>query len=663
MGKSIDYAAVGLKCGIEIHQQLNSATKLFCACPNQLQGTRDPDFRILRKQRPVLGEEGKFDEGMLSEFLKGGSVIYEGYYDCTCTYELDETPPFACDEECIDIALEICALFKMDIVREMHVCRKNYVDGSVPAGFQRTMEIGQNGRLTLKNGEEIGIENIFLEEDAARRIKTEGKISYFRVDRLGIPLVEITTTPDIHDPEDARETAYRIGLLLRSTNKVKNIIGSTRQDINVSIAGGKRIEIKGVQKLDWIPLLIQNEVLRQQKLIEIKDKLKQKSFSATDIKNKPVDLTNVFQKTNCKFVKAGIKRKEKLIGLKIPGFKGIFGTEVLPNRRFGTEVADKVKVITGLKGLIHSDEPLIEKYQFSEEEIEQANQKLEINEGDLFILLLAKGKALETALNVIIERCKQAYIGVPEETRQAQEDGIHVFLRELGGEKRLYPDTDTPPIILSENRINAFEDKLPLYPWDVIKIYSKKYQLEEFLIEDLIMTGKLPLFDELITKYPDNPMLIVRAITDMVKVLHREEKDTNNLHPNHYHQIFKGLKEEIIAKEAIQKILRVWCDEPNLPLTRAKAKAGVQSVNESKLDEIITDLVRKNQDLIKSRGRGAVGPLMGDLMKIVGRGSIDGKILSSKLSQAISKILPNSQTTPKKKKEKKNTTKSKKVKN
>ena len=226
----------------------------------------------------------------------------------------------------------------------------------------------------------------------------------------------------------------------------------------------------------------------------------------------------------------------------------------------------------------------------------------------------------------------------------------------------LYPDTDTPPIILSENRINAFEDKLPLYPWDVIKIYSKKYQLEEFLIEDLIMTGKLPLFDELITKYPDNPMLIVRAITDMVKVLHREEKDTNNLHPNHYHQIFKGLKEEIIAKEAIQKILRVWCDEPNLPLTRAKAKAGVQSVNESKLDEIITDLVRKNQDLIKSRGRGAVGPLMGDLMKIVGRGSIDGKILSSKLSQAISKILPNSQTTPKKKKEKKKNKKEKKEK-
>ncbi|MHA1672169.1 MAG: Glu-tRNA(Gln) amidotransferase subunit GatE [Promethearchaeota archaeon] len=633
-----DYKAVGLKCGIEIHQQLASKSKLFCACRNDLQGTREPDFRILRKQRPVLGEEGEFDKGMLSEFLKKGSVIYEGYYDCTCTYELDETPPFACNEECIDIALEISQLLKMNIVRELHVCRKNYVDGSVPGGFQRTMELGQDGKLLLKSGKEIGIENIFLEEDAARRIETKGKTTYFRVDRLGIPLVEITTTPDIHDPEEAREAAYRIGLLLRSTNKVKTVIGSTRQDINISIKGGQRIEIKGVQKLDWIPELIKNEVHRQQILIEIRKLLKKGTITADDVILKPVDLTTIFKNTECRFVKAGIGRKSKFMGLKIPGFKSIFGKEVLPNRRFGTEVAEKVKTIAGLKGLIHSDEDLIKKYQFSEKEIQLTKEKLEIGTEDLFILLLAKGQPLETALDVIIGRCKMAFDGVPEETRQAKDDGTHVFLRELGGEKRLYPDTDTPPIILDEQRIALIGDTLGPYPWDLIAEYSKKYQLERELIEDLVMRGKIPLFDSLISLMPDNPMLVLRTITDMVKVLHREEKNVDNLEERHFRELLLGVSGKEIAKEAMEDILRVWTDTPNVTLIKAKEKAGIGSFDLSTLDAIVEDLIQKNIELVQSKGRGAMGPLMGDLMKIVGRGAVDGKILSAKLAKTIGQI-------------------------
>lgn len=638
METPLDYDAVGLKCGIEIHQQLDSATKLFCNCPTELQGTREPDFRILRKQRPVLGEEGKFDAGMLSEFLKRGSVIYEGYFDCNCTYELDETPPFPVDEECIDIALEICSLLKMNIVREMHVCRKNYVDGSVPGGFQRTMEIGQNGKLLLKNGKEIGIENIFLEEDAARRIETQGKTTYFRVDRLGIPLVEITTTPDIHHPEAAREAAYRIGLLLRSTNKVKTIIGSTRQDINISIKGGQRIEIKGVQKLDWIPELIENEIHRQLKLIEIKNYLADLSIQPEDIKRDPVDLTDVFKDTKCRFVQTGIKKKLQFIGLRIPEFQGIFGKEVLPNRRFGTEVADKVKVIAGLKGLIHSDEALQEKYQFSAEEIQQTKEKLHVGPKDLFVLLLAKGQPLDAALDVIVGRCKLAFDGVPEETRQAIEDGIHLFLRELGGEKRLYPDTDTPAIILPEDRITTIGNSLGPYPWDIMEKYAKKFQLEQDLIEDLIMTGKLPLFEELIPIMPDNPMLVLRTITDMVKVLHREERNVDILELQHFKSLLEGVRDNVVAKEAMEEILRMWTGNPTLTLLQAKEKAGISSFDINQLDQVIADLIEKNMALVEAKGRGAIGPLMGDLMDIVGRGAIDGKVLSSKLAQAIGKL-------------------------
>ena len=649
MKKDFDYDELGLKIGIEIHQQLASKNKLFCNCPNELQGTRSPDFTVLRKQRPVLGEEGKFDKGMLVEFLKKGSVVYEGYYDCTCTYELDETPPFHFDEECLDITLEICALFKTEVIREAHVCRKNYVDGSVPAGFQRTIEIGQNGKLLLKSGKEIGIENIFLEEDAARRIKTEGKTSFFRVDRLGVPLNEITTAPEIHTPEEAKDAAYRIGLLLRSTNKVKRVIGSTRQDINISIKGGERIEIKGVQKLDWIPLLVKFECQRQLSLIEIKKNLKKLNLKPSNIKKDTKDLSKLFKNTPCRFVKNGIKSGQKLIAMKIPGFKGIYGKELNPNRRFATEIAEKIKVLTGLKGLIHSDEDLLGKYKFTEKEITQTKEKLDIGENDLFILLLAKGKPLEIAIDIIVDRTKQAFKGVPEETRKAQDDGTHIFLRELGGKKRLYPDTDSQAFIISDERIQRIKQSIGPYPWDIIDDYSKKYKISGELFEDLIMTGKLQLFDKLIKILPDNPTLVIRTITDMLKVLHREKRDIKQLEEQHFSTLLKGLKKGIIAKEALESILRTWIDFPGLTLEKAKKKAGISSFDLNDLDEIIQEIIDKNIELIKARGRGATGPLMGDVMKKVGRGVVDGKILSSKLQKLMSPYLTNKKSTKKKK--------------
>ncbi|QEE14525.1 Glu-tRNA(Gln) amidotransferase subunit GatE [Promethearchaeum syntrophicum] len=641
MKTDFNYESLGLKIGLEIHQQLDSKKKLFCNCPNELQGTRAPDFTILRKQRPVLGEEGKFDKGMLVEFLKKGSIVYEGYYDCTCTYELDETPPFHYDEECLDITLEICALFKMEIIREAHVCRKNYVDGSVPAGFQRTMEIGQNGKLLLKTGKEIGIENIFLEEDAARRIKTEGKTSYFRVDRLGVPLNEITTAPEIHTPEEAKDAAYRIGLLLRSANKVKRVIGSTRQDINISIKGGERIEIKGVQKLDWIPLLVNFECQRQLSLIEIKKNLKKKNLKSSVIKKETKDLSKFFKNTPCRFVKKGIKNGQKLIAMKIPGFKGIYGKELNPKRRFGTEVAEKIKILTGLQGLIHSDEDLQGKYKFTEKEIKKIKAELKIEENDLFILLLAKGRPLDDALDIIIERTKQAFNGVPEETRRAQDDGTHIFLRELGGGKRLYPDTDTQSFIISEERIQKINQSIGAYPWDIIDEYSKKYKLSGELFENLIMTGKLQLFDKLIKILPDNPTLVIRTITDMLKVLHRENRNIKQLTEKHFSTLLKGLKKGVIAKEALESILRIWIDFPELTLEKAKKKAGITSFDLKNLDEIIQDIIDKNIDLIKTRGKGATGPLMGDVMKKIGRGVVDGKILSSKLQELMIPYLTN----------------------
>ena len=247
----IDYKKLGLMCGIEIHQQLDTETKLFCRCENKLRGQDPAEYILTRTFRPVLGEEGKFDPAMLVEFKKKNIVEYEGFNDCTCTYEIDETPPFKCNMNAMDIALEIGLLLNLNMVDEFHVCRKNYVDGSVPAGFQRTGIIGINGSIPISSEKEIGINLLCLEEDSCRKSGEGKNLIKFRLDRLGIPLVEVTTAPDINDPEEARQAALRIGILLRSTGKVKKELGAIRQDLNVSIKGGERIEIKGVQKLDW----------------------------------------------------------------------------------------------------------------------------------------------------------------------------------------------------------------------------------------------------------------------------------------------------------------------------------------------------------------------------------------------------------------------------
>jgi len=352
-----DYDELGLICGLEIHQQLDTKTKLFCRCPSKLQGTRAPDFNIMRYMRPVLGEMGTFDKAMLTEYKKGKTIIYEGYNDVICTYELDDTPPFSCNEEARKIVLKIALLLNANIIEEMHVSRKNYLDGSVPSGFQRTMILGTDGYITLKNDKKIRIDILSLEEEAARKIKTDNKTNFYKLDRLGIPLVEVTTKPDINTPEECRECAERIGLLLWITN-VKKVLGSIRQDVNVSIKSGTRIEIKGVQKLSWIPLLINHEISRQLNLIEIREELKNRKVSEKDIPKEPVDLTSLMAKSKSKFIATSIKSGKKLYGFNFKGFKGIFGKELMEDYRFGTELSSKVKVISGIKGIIHSDENL-----------------------------------------------------------------------------------------------------------------------------------------------------------------------------------------------------------------------------------------------------------------------------------------------------------------
>jgi len=631
-----DYEKLGLKCGLEIHQQLETFSKLFCRCPAKLQGTRQPDFTVNRKMRPVLGEMGTYDEAMLTEYEKGMEITYEGYNDVVCTYELDDTPPFACNTEARKVALQIAMLLNANVIEEMHVCRKNYLDGSVPCGFQRTMILGTDGYIELENGKKIGIDILSLEEDAARKIKTEQKTNYFRLDRLGIPLVEVTTRPDIRTPEECREAAERIGLLLWSTS-VKKILGSIRQDINVSIKAGNRIEIKGVQKLDWIPVLINHEISRQLKLLEIKEKLVNRNLKEENIQENYIDLSGALAKTKSNFIATGIKSGKILSGINFSGFKGIFGKELMKDYRFGTEVSNKVKTISGLKGIIHSDEEL-NKYNFSNEDIKKIKEKLSSKEDDCFVLVLGSNKEVKKAMKVIINRVKYAFKGIPPETRRALETGKTEFLRELHGGARLYPDTDTAAIFNLKEEINETKKNLPDYPWITIKQYSKKYKTEERLIKDLIFIGKLNLFNDLIKLYPENPSLIFTTLLETTTALRREGKNMENISDNDFLEIFMLLKKNEISKEAIEEVMSLKADSPELSIDQIKKQLKIEKLSLEDLKIMIGEIINNNSKLIKEKEMRAKGPLMGEVMKKA-RGKIDGAIVSKELEIAIKEKL------------------------
>ncbi len=646
MGNSenLDFKKLGLKCGIEIHQQLASKQKLFCRCPAVLQGSREPDYMVERQHRPVLGETGEFDQAMLREFEKKNSVVYEGYFDSSCTYELDETPPFPLNEEALEIALEIAELFKMTVIPELFICRKNYVDGSVPGGFQRTITLATDGELPLAKGKSIGIEALFLEEDAARKVKEEDKKVYFRTDRLGIPLVEITTAPEIFDPQEAMIAAERIGLLLRSTQKVILGLGTIRQDLNISIAEGTRVEIKGLQKLEWIPALVRQEVERQVNLLKIRDELLKRKITETTIeRNTPVDVSHIFSGSSFKYFKEGLEGGGLIKALKLEKFEGILGTEIQPNRRFGTELASKIKIITGLQGLVHSDEDVHEKYKFSETELNELKSILEIDteKQDGFIVIVGQGARVDQAFDLIVDRLKTALKNVPPETRRAKEDGNTEFLRDLHGGSRLYPDTDMREVLITQKHHEKVQENLQgyLYPWEVVEAFKEKYKIAPEDTREFIKGSDFTLFKKLVEAHPKEASLVVTILKETIVALRRDGFPIDNLKFSHFDRLLTALAEGKVTKDAIPEILQIYSNQSNLEFKDVLEEAGIKSFDQDEIKQTVVKMVEANLGMVKSRGMGAMGALMGDLMKEFGRGSVDGKLLSGLLRAELQKHL------------------------
>jgi Glu-tRNA(Gln) amidotransferase subunit E-like FAD-binding protein len=260
--ENIDNLKLKFKCGLEIHQQLDTS-KLFCSCPSVLRSD-EPDFTIERKLHAVAGESGEIDRAAEYQASLKKTFVYQGHRENTCLIELDEEPPHEINKESLKIALQIALLLNCKIIPIAQIMRKTVINGSNTSGFQRTVLIAREGVVETPFGK-VGIDTICIEEDSAREIKKEGDKVYWNLDRLGIPLIEIATAPDIKSPEQAKEVALYIGDVLRSC-KVKRGIGTIRQDVNLSILNENRVEMKGVQDMKMFLKTIDNEVLRQKDL-------------------------------------------------------------------------------------------------------------------------------------------------------------------------------------------------------------------------------------------------------------------------------------------------------------------------------------------------------------------------------------------------------------
>ncbi|MHA1975037.1 MAG: Glu-tRNA(Gln) amidotransferase subunit GatE [Candidatus Hodarchaeales archaeon] len=542
-----DYKKLGLKAGLEIHAQLQSDRKLFCHCKPKLLLPSKPDYRFERRFRPVLGEMGDFDSGMLVEFEKSYRVIYETFNDeSICTYEMDETPPFEPDLESIKIGYKISDFFNCQSpVDEIIFNRKQYLDGSIPTGFQRTTVVARDGFVRL-NGKKIRINNVLIEEDSARRIRFNDRVDrtvYFNLDRLGIPLTEIITNhEDCSSPEELFNAAMLIGMSLRILGVAKRGIGTVRQDINISISGGARVELKGVQDIRNIEKFVKHEIYRQVSLLEIKDELLQRGLTAESFQPNFIDVSSAIYQ---------LPGNEVSFAVRLPRCKGIFLKEVQPNKTFGEEIFDRCELITGISmdNMSHSDKPA---HWLDTERVEDV---LNLSEDDAYIIIKGNQDNVLHALNRLNERISLALTGVPQETRRVNtETGNSEFLRVIHGKDRMYSDTDTPPVSISPEIRNVSNDVF-IKPWELFEQYS----LDIFEIDFLIDNEFYNDFGVLAKDFPEKVRSILGYFQFITSIVRKLGLSFHTLAKHGYQDIIKDLLNKRISKDDIPEILKNIC--------------------------------------------------------------------------------------------------------
>jgi len=614
-----------LVCGIEIHQQLDTK-KLFCSCESTLKDEGHGAY--YRRLRPTTSEMGEIDRAALAQFQRDIGYRYQCCEGCTCLVELDEEPPHAVNGDAMDTSLTFSMMLNAQMIDEIQFMRKIVVDGSNTSGFQRTSLIATDGEVEV-NGKRIGILSVCLEEDAARKIEASGNETLYRLDRLGIPLIEVATAPDMETPEEVMEVAYRLGTLLRATKRVKRGIGTIREDLNISIPGGARVEIKGVQELRMLPDFVRNEMERQRMLIRIRDILKERGTRSNEFL--PVDVTEVFSKCPSKVIKSALDEKGKVIAVKLSGFTGVMNGDS-GKLRLGAEMAQYART-KGVKGIFHSDE--LPNYGIEKEFVESLRTFMGLSKEDAFVLCAAKEKKAIDALKIAVERANFALEGVPEETRDPLPDGTTKFSRPLPGAARMYPETDVPPMPITEERLNTLRDNMPEFPEEIEKRLVSAYGINAQQAKQLVRQSR----DELFVKIAEKTGMTAAAasaFTNTYTELEHEGLDPDAMDRSKLTELFVLLKENRFSKEALPSLLKEMVKGSDAK--SAISKLGLEAVGSDEATEIIAKLVREREDFVRSKGLDAIGPLMGPVMSAL-RGKIDGKQANDLLAKEIKKLI------------------------
>lgn len=626
----VDYNKIGLMVGLEIHQQLNTGRKLFCGCSQ----TEVKEFTrtFQRRLRVSKSEMGGYDPAAAFEQSKDKTITYRAGMTGSCLVEEDEEPPHDADHTAMETVLLIASALGSKIFVEIFPMRKMVIDGSNTSGFQRTMLVAHGGLLHA-GGSQIGVQSISLEEDAARLLSNMDGRREYCLDRLGIPLVEIALEPVEAEPSMMREVALSLGRLLRATGRVSRGLGSIRQDVNVSISGGGVVEVKGVQQLDQLEKVIEFEARRQSDLMEISKSIQK--LGGDDRKIEMADLTGMMKNCGSSIIQRSLDRGERIFGMRVPGFDGIFGLSPYGGTRLGKEIAQLVRVY-GIGGVFHSDE--LPGYGMTESDVCQIRIILGADKGDGFLVVALPQSMYGMIQKRIIKRIREAGMGVPAETRQAAPNGETVFLRPRPGPARMYPETDVPPIIISQGDLDYAIKNMPR-PWDeLVADLQNEYMLNRQLAEQILDAERMELFIKISKKRKVRPNFLASVLCSTITSLQRRGHHTSRLTDEVIERVFEFLSDGRITKESVEAVLESVMSGVARTVEEAVSASRMGGITDMELEEILDHTVRDNADLIKRQGERAIGPLMGEVMKKI-RGRAPGeeinKRLKAKITQAV----------------------------
>ncbi len=610
-----DYSNMGFRCGLEIHQQIKTEKKLFCRCPAGIyQNKDDYDAEVVRHMRPTLSELGEYDGTALMEFKTRKNIFYRLKYATACTYEIDDTPPFHLNRESIYISLEIAFLLKLNIVGEMHIIRKQYLDGSIPTGFQRTAIIGIEGEIPLSN-KRVGIIQMSVEEDSCREVSDIGHNRIYATDRLGMPLIEIVTYPELLTPDEAAEAGQYLRFLTRSTDKVRSGIGAGRQDVNVSVSGGDRVEIKGVSRIKWIPDLTHNEAYRQLALLKIKNELNSmiNNLDKWDISYEDISIDK-FQ-YDSEWIKLIKENNYKVIVVNLPGFRNILSFFTNPDRVFADEISDRLKVIACLEkpNMIHSE--MLDPAPVNDDIFNETNELFKSSDNDAQIIVWGEENDIKTAIETIKERCLLAFKGVPQETRKALKNGTTIFERVLPGPNRMYPDTDLPPIAIDDKIIEKVKKDMP------VQVFERMNQLKAWKIPDdtytyILKKNLVPLIDKIINDFDEDPVFVGTLIGHRLKYIEGQNSSITSFDYQKIYDLFKFTHSNKLHNNIIKEMIPVVYQLQNVSFEDILKRMNYCKIDDDELLSQIPDLKEKFKEICKSKNPcSETSWIMGQLKK------------------------------------------------